>query len=186
MTETRRKPWVSASCPTPPELSRTPKGHRLYLVERSCDFCGKPINSRRVKRYCDSTCAAGPRRAGQAEVDAWLAGELPGHTGASCKLKPWVRDWVLARANYSCEVCGWSERHPDDDRPLVEVDHVDGDAENTRPDNLKVLCPNHHAMTSTHRRRNPTSKRNRSMKAAVPIVGIELTTSALQGLRSTN
>ncbi len=157
-----------------------------HSAPRACAFCGEPILSTRRKRYCNSRCAAGPRRAGTAQIAAWLTGDLAGHTGVTCKLKPWVREWVLRRADYACEVCGWSERHPDDGRPLVEVDHIDGDAENTRPDNLKVLCPNHHAMTSTHRRRNRQSKRKRTKKAAVPVVGIELTTSALQGLRSTN
>lgn len=167
MPETRRKPWVTEQCIELDTLSRTPKGHRTVFHERSCDFCGARISGKRVKRYCDSTCAAGPKRAGQAELDAWLAGDLAGWTGASRKLKPWVREYILKRADYACEECGWNERHPDDDRPLVEVDHVDGDAENTRPENLKVLCPNHHAMTSTHRRRNPSSKRNRSTIEAV-------------------
>lgn len=184
MAESRRNPWVSTPCTTPTELSRTPKGHRTPLDTRRCVFCEAPIAGRRAKLYCNSTCAAGPKRAGADEVAAWLAGEIPGHTGATCNLKRWVRTWVLERANYACEECGWNERHPVDGRPLVEVDHIDGDAENTTPQNLRVLCPNHHAMTSTFRRRNGSSKRVR--KVVVPVVGIELTTSALQGLRSTN
>ena len=131
-------------------------------MTRSCSWCGKPIIGRRAKLYCDSTCAAGPKRAGAAEIAAWLAGEIDGHTGVSCKLKPWVREWVLDRAGHACETCGWNERHPDDGRCLVEVDHVDGDATNTRPDNLRALCPNHHAMTPTFRRRNRAGKRNRA------------------------
>lgn len=131
----------------------------------TCGFCSEPITGTRAKKYCNSVCAAAPRKAGQNEVDGWLAGEIVGHTGAAMKLKPWVRDWVLEQANCACSICGWNERHSDDGRPLVEVDHEDGDAENSRPENLRVLCPNHHAMTSTFRRRNPTSKRNRTVVA---------------------
>lgn len=126
-----------------------------------CGFCGEPIVGPRAKKYCNSVCAAGPRKAGQAEIDGWLRGEIEGHTGVTMKLKPWVREWVLKEAGYACSECGWAERHPDDGRPLVEVDHEDGDASNSRPYNLRVLCPNHHAMTSTFRRRNAVSTRNR-------------------------
>lgn len=68
---------------------------------------------------------------------------------------------MLEKFNFSCSVCGWNERHPVDGKPLVEVDHIDGDAENCRPENLRVLCPNHHAMTDSFRARNKESKRNR-------------------------
>jgi len=68
---------------------------------------------------------------------------------------------VLKRAGHACEVCGWNELHPNDGRVLIEVDHVDGNATNTHPDNLRALCPNHHAMTPTFRRRNRTSRRKR-------------------------
>jgi predicted HNH restriction endonuclease len=74
---------------------------------------------------------------------------------------------VLERDGYACQSCGWDERHPDDGRPLVEVDHADGDATNTRPENLRALCPNCHSMTPTFRRRNRVSKRHRSTPAAV-------------------
>lgn len=170
MTETRRTPWVSDLCLEPVPLSRTPEGHRLVLVERCCDFCGKPIEGRRAKRYCDSVCAAAPKKAGQAEIDAWLAGDLTGHTGATLKLKPWVREWVLREANHACSECGWNKVHPEDGRCLVEVDHKDGDAANSRPENLRALCPCCHAMTPTFRRRNAVSARNRT-----PVVAMALT-----------
>lgn len=133
----------------------------------TCGFCKTPITGTRAKKYCNSVCAAAPRKAGAAEIAGWLAGDIEGHTGASQKLKPWVREYVLAAADYACSECGWNERHPDDNRPLVEVDHSDGDASNSRPHNLRVLCPNHHAMTSTFRRRNATSTRNRAPVVAV-------------------
>ncbi|MEU0369875.1 HNH endonuclease signature motif containing protein [Streptomyces sp. NPDC006283] len=40
-------------------------------------------------------------------------------------------------------------------RPLpLEVDHVDGNWRNNRPDNLRLLCPNCHSSTDTYRGRS--------------------------------
>jgi hypothetical protein len=36
----------------------------------------------------------------------------------------------------------------------VEVEHIDGDWRNNRVENLKLLCPNCHALTATFRALN--------------------------------
>jgi hypothetical protein len=49
-----------------------------------------------------------------------------------------------------CERCGWAERAPDGRVPL-ELDHVNGDRSDNRLVNLRILCPNCHALQPTHR-----------------------------------
>ena len=51
----------------------------------------------------------------------------------------------------SCQQCGWSQRHDKTGKIPVEVEHIDGDWQNNRLDNLKLLCPNCHALTPTFR-----------------------------------
>ncbi len=51
-----------------------------------------------------------------------------------------------------CEQCGWSERAPDSHLPL-EVDHINGDRTDHRIENLQILCPNCHSLTSNYRYR---------------------------------
>ena len=36
----------------------------------------------------------------------------------------------------------------------LELDHKDGNAGNNKPDNLRLLCPNCHAKTPTHKAKN--------------------------------
>lgn len=51
-----------------------------------------------------------------------------------------------------CEQCQWSQKTEDGYLPL-ELDHINGDRHDNRIENLRVLCPNCHSLTSTHRGR---------------------------------
>ncbi len=68
---------------------------------------------------------------------------------------------MLDKHNSSCVKCGWCKRHPIDNLPLVEINHIDGNAENCLEENLEVICPNCHSETINFRARNKTSTRQR-------------------------
>jgi hypothetical protein len=60
------------------------------------------------------------------------------------------RIFLLKRANNSCVMCGFSKTR-DDGRGILEIDHIDADHTNNSIENLRVLCPNCHALTPNFR-----------------------------------
>ena len=57
--------------------------------------------------------------------------------------------------NQWCETCGWAEKTENGYLPL-ELDHINGDRMDNRIVNLRILCPNCHSLTPTHRGRKNT------------------------------
>jgi hypothetical protein len=52
-----------------------------------------------------------------------------------------------------CEFCGWEQKSLDGRIP-VELDHINGDRNDNRLVNLRILCPNCHSLQPTHRGKN--------------------------------
>lgn len=85
-------------------------------------------------------------------IQQWLSGEWLG--GTNYGLSKTIRDYLLKEAQYKCSKCGFDKTHPDDNKTILEINHIDGNGTNHSPDNLEVICPNCHALTSSYRGRN--------------------------------
>lgn len=60
-----------------------------------------------------------------------------------------LRKYLMRTFGERCSRCGWSERNPATGRVMAEIEHIDGNWLNNRPENLTLLCPNCHSLTPT-------------------------------------
>ena len=60
------------------------------------------------------------------------------------------RKRLFKEAENACSQCGFDKKR-ENGGLILEVDHIDGNSDNNIKENLRVLCPNCHALTPTFR-----------------------------------
>lgn len=105
-------------------------------------------------------------------IASWLSGEWAG--GTQYGLSGTIRNHLLEQSDYKCSKCGFNTPHPDDNKTILEINHINGDGTDHSPENLEVVCPNCHALTSSYRGRNQGNgrpqyylRRNKNVRSAV-------------------
>lgn len=114
-----------------------------------CLNCGKNLVGN--KKYCDNKCQADYQH--KEWVIRWKQGlesGLKGEYGISQHLKR----YLFEKFNNKCCKCGWGEMNPYSQTIPLEIDHIDGDYSNNNEENLQLLCPNCHSLTSTYKGAN--------------------------------
>lgn len=126
-----------------------------------CLFCRQPVK-RNANTYCSVHCQQEEEYTRY--ICRWLEGRERGY-GAEQQLSRYIHRWLREERGDRCEKCGWHEIHPITGKIPIEGNHRDGDAKNCRPENLELICPNCHSLTSNFRGLNKgngrANRRNR-------------------------
>ena len=126
-----------------------------------CRNCNKDF--KRIRNtlgiYCSIKCQKDFEF--QLKVENWKNNLELGYTGKTIQLKKFIKRYLYQKHGTKCSECGWDKKHPSDNKPLTEIDHIDGNAKNCVESNLRILCPNCHSLTLTYKARNKVSERNR-------------------------
>lgn len=114
-----------------------------------CRNCNKEIKNK--NKYCSVKC--------QKEyeymnfIKKWKEGETSGMRG-EYQLSMHIKTYLLEKYNNQCARCGWGETNQYTGKIPLEIEHIDGNYENNKEENLIVLCPNCHSLTSTYKGAN--------------------------------
>jgi len=143
----------------------------IYIIMMTCKYCSRECGKRGLK-YHESRCKNNPDRLSPPKKTEAFYEAMKKRKGTSTN--QWSKvDWskvsfeelgggkrrerLLQEANYSCTQCGFNKAR-ENGQSILEIDHIDGDHTNNTKENLRVLCPNCHAMTSNFRNWGRTSK----------------------------
>lgn len=126
-----------------------------------CLYCGKEFGSPKYKNklFCSQKCQS--EYIHQEYIKRWLNGEETGLSG-EYNISRHVRRYLLEKNQYSCEICGWSEKNKFTNTIPLEIHHIDGDYKNNKESNLQVLCPNCHSLTETFKGHNSNGRKGRN------------------------
>lgn len=144
-TSDSRKTYCTRSCAAKYNNSAFPKRKKIQN-ERKCEFCGD-LTRRSDRKFCSKECAYKKRAAERAVEKANIISSGANLSDRNGELLGWVRSFLLEEAENKCPKCGWSVPNPVLGRPILTINHIDGNWQNNRLDNLEVLCYNCHTLT---------------------------------------
>ena len=118
-----------------------------------CVNCGTDLIRWHQVRFCSNKCQFLYQHKNW--IKGWKEGKINGNIGITARnISKHLKNYLGEKFGNQCLECGWSKKHPVTGVVPLEIDHIDGDAENNLESNLRLLCPNCHALTPFYKNLN--------------------------------
>ena len=114
-----------------------------------CLNCNEQIDKR--KKFCNNTCQKEYEY--KKYIDEWKKDKKDGMRG-EYQISLYIKTYLFKKYDNKCARCGWGERNNYTTKIPLEIEHIDGNYKNNKEENLILLCPNCHSLTSTYKGAN--------------------------------
>lgn len=124
-----------------------------------CINCEANIPKR--NKYCSIKCQKDYEY--KKYISNWKKGNETGIRG-DYQISMHIKSYLFQKYNNKCAICGWGKANKYTGNIPLEVEHIDGNYKNNKEENLILLCPNCHSLTSTYKGANLNNGRKSSSK----------------------
>ncbi len=124
-----------------------------------CLNCQNLINNK--KKFCNNQCQKEYEY--KEYINNWKNNRTSGIRG-SYQTSLHIKRYLMEKYNNKCARCGWGEKNPYTNKIPLEIEHIDGNYQNNNEENLILLCPNCHSLTSTYKGANRNYGRSERKK----------------------
>ena len=124
-----------------------------------CLNCKNRISNK--NKYCSNKCQAEYQY--KLYINRWKNGQENGMRG-DYQISLHIKTYLFNKFNNKCSRCGWGEKNPHTNNIPLEIEHIDGNYKNNSEENLILLCPNCHSLTSTYKGANINNGRKTRSK----------------------
>ena len=121
-----------------------------------CQRCEKTLSEGNKSGFCQRCLI---QYSSEIKLKTWLETGDTGFT-VDTTIRGVIRDYILEKQEHKCAICGMTDIW--NNMPINFVlDHIDGDASNSCPNNVRLVCPNCDSQLPTFKSRNKNSARNK-------------------------
>lgn len=124
---------------------------RIKREIKYCLNCNK-ATLRSGYKYCSIACQMDFQY--KTYIKKWKKGEVNGLIESIGVVNKYIKRYLREKFEDKCCLCGWSQVNTVTNLVPLSADHIDGNWQNNREENLRLLCPNCDSLTSTYKNLN--------------------------------
>lgn len=129
------------------------KANNVVVRKEKCLNCDTELKITQ-KKYCSIECQHDYEY--KKRVEQWKNNPVLFNSEYT---PPFIKRYLMLKYDNKCQQCGWGEKNQTTGNIPLQLHHIDGDCTNNNEDNLELLCPNCHSLTSNYGSLNELSKR---------------------------
>lgn len=140
--------------------------HRIRKDNKKTILCACCKEETKNKKFCSRECSSNFRAMVGIENHKKLINDLSNDMVSEYSyhtIHHHLKQHLKEEYGEKCCLCDWNKTNPTTGKIPIELDHIDGNCENNKPNNVRLLCPSCHSLTPHFKGANRTYKNKNSI-----------------------